>query len=115
MVSGLRTSGSRKKRERRTSGNGKKPGEQSRESARQDLSPRWAVAAGSRAEAKTISNLIDDVFGRVLVLTRAGEDKWTPDPASRLAAGDELLVVATRRGLGELVRRSSRTGKELVP
>jgi len=73
------------------------------------------VAAGSRAEAKTITHLIDDVFGRVLVLTRAGEDKWTPDPSSPLAAGDELLVVATRRGLGELVRRSSRTGKELVP
>jgi hypothetical protein len=48
------------------------------------------------------------------MLARGDDQTWTPDAQTDLAAGDDLLVVATRRGLGELVRRTSATGKELT-
>jgi Trk K+ transport system NAD-binding subunit len=71
------------------------------------------VSAGSKAARLSIGQLTEDVFGRVLRHGRGAEQTWTPDADSRLAAGDELLVVATRRGLGELVRRTSADGKEM--
>jgi Trk K+ transport system NAD-binding subunit len=73
-----------------------------------------SVAAGSRFEKRNVSQLTDDVYGRVLMLGRGDDQTWTPDAQTDLAAGDDLLVVATRRGLGELVRRTSATGKELT-
>jgi Trk K+ transport system NAD-binding subunit len=72
------------------------------------------VAAGSRSDGRKIDQLTEDVYGRVLMLARRGEQSWTPDADIELAGSDELLVVATRRGLGELVRRTSRDGKELA-
>jgi len=72
------------------------------------------VAAGGKVEGKSITRLTDDVYGRVLTLTHGEEQVWSPEPDTVLAAGDELMVVATRRGLGELVRRTSADGKEFA-
>jgi Trk K+ transport system NAD-binding subunit len=73
-----------------------------------------SVAAGARFAKRKIGQLTDDVYGRVLMLARGDEQTWTPAAETVLAAGDELLVIATRRGLGELVRRTSASGKELT-
>jgi uncharacterized protein with PhoU and TrkA domain len=73
-----------------------------------------SVAAGSHYEQQKIGQLIDDVYGRVLMLARGDQQTWAPDAQTDLEAGDDLLVVATRRGLGELVRRTSASGKELT-
>lgn len=43
---------------------------------------------------------------RVLSLCRDGTTRWTPDLSKRLAVGDTLLVLATRRGLAAAVERS---------
>jgi Trk K+ transport system NAD-binding subunit len=72
-----------------------------------------SVAGGSRAEGHTIQEVTDDVYGRVLLVERDAESTWKPEAGVRLQPGDDLLVVATRRGLGELVRRTSADGKEL--
>ena len=74
-----------------------------------------SVLASSRFENRKIGQLTDDVYGRVLMQARGEEQTWKPDADSKLEARDELLVVATRRGLGELVRRTSADGKEFSP
>ncbi len=49
---------------------------------------------------------------RVIALQRAvgGELEWQPDPETRLAAGNQLVVVSTSAGLEELLTRSVGSG-----
>ncbi len=63
------------------------------------------VVEGAEAEGRDIDWLQADVYGRVLMLGRAGQQTWCPPPGTRLEAGDGLLVVATRKGLDGFLKR----------
>lgn len=59
------------------------------------------VEPGSWAEGKTIAGLESSAEGRVLLLSNGGTQHWRPAKDTPLAAGQELVVVVTRRGLAE--------------
>ena len=69
------------------------------------------VDAGSRAEGATVSDLEDGVEGRVLFAGRGeGEKVARPSTDEVLCAGQELLVVATRHGLSQILDRVEQSG-----
>jgi voltage-gated potassium channel Kch len=68
-----------------------------------------AVLPGSEAAAKSIAWLLDGPFARVLLVTRNGQQSWRPEDAFELQAGDELVLVSTRKGLDEVLRRTEVT------
>jgi Trk K+ transport system NAD-binding subunit len=61
------------------------------------------IAAGCWAEGKSIDRLEERAGGRAVALTAGAGHVWCPDRTSSLAAGDELLIVATREGLAHFV------------
>jgi Trk K+ transport system NAD-binding subunit len=70
--------------------------------------------AGSQAEGHPIAILEDGTETRVLVLTSGDQPTWRPPWDTVLAAGQELTIIATRRGyaqaiasLGGLPRRTA--------
>lgn len=67
---------------------------------------RSTVAAGSEAEGRDLAWLQDGPYARVIALSRGEERTWSPPAESVLEAGDELVVVATRKGLDGLLRRT---------
>ena len=67
---------------------------------------RSTVAAGAEAEGRDLAWLQDGPYARVILLRRGEEQTWAPGPDTVLAAGDELAVVATRKGLDGLLRRT---------
>lgn len=68
------------------------------------------VEAGSQAEGDTVSTLGDPAESRVLVLTDGDEATWSPPPETRLAAGQEVTIVATRRGLAQVLANTAVDG-----
>jgi len=70
------------------------------------------IEPGSWAEGRSISELSGAFEGRILLVERKSEPpKWCPSPDYRLAPGDEIALVATRKGLVEAVR-VTRTSNE---
>jgi Trk K+ transport system NAD-binding subunit len=69
------------------------------------------VGAGSALDGATVSLANEVGAVRVIALTTDDSRKtvWSPPPNYVLAAGDVLLIVATRGGLGALLRRSGST------
>ena len=67
---------------------------------------RARVHAGSEAAGKSLERLLDGPYARVLTLRRHGEESWRPDPAAVVEAGDELVLVSTRKALDEVLRRT---------
>jgi Trk K+ transport system NAD-binding subunit len=66
------------------------------------------VERGSRAEGSSISELEGAFEGRVLLVERNGAtQQWRPKPDNSLAPGDDIALVATRKGLVEAVRITS--------
>jgi len=70
------------------------------------------VCAGSAIGTPPLSAADDTGEVRVIALTpgRAARTVWHPPADHRLRADDELLVVATRAGLGRLLTRTSVDG-----
>ena len=74
---------------------------------------RVPVEAGSAAEGSTVT--AEEAAGsrvelggcRVLALVVGDEVRWDPAPGDTVAAGTELVVVATRRGLAAVVQRGT--------
>jgi Trk K+ transport system NAD-binding subunit len=72
---------------------------------------RVPIEPGSEADGSTIAqeesaaSRIERGGCRVLALVDAADIHWKPQAEMRVAAGQELYVVATRRGLAALVRR----------
>ncbi len=63
------------------------------------------VGSGSWAAGRTIQDVDSAFHGRILLVEREGEaQKWCPKPDYCLAPGDQLGLVATRRGLVEAVQ-----------
>ena len=67
---------------------------------------RATVAEGSEAAGRTVAWLEDGPYARVLKLNRAGTGRWKPEPATVLESGDRLVLVATRKGLDGILRRT---------
>jgi Trk K+ transport system NAD-binding subunit len=64
---------------------------------------RTRVEAGSQAEGRPITDLEDGTETRVLVLTSDDHRTWRPPRDTVLIAGQELTIVATRRGYAQAV------------
>ena len=75
--------------------------------ARMLVVARSTVAEGAEVAGQDLAWLHAGPYARVLQLCRNGRATWVPDPATRLEAGDELVVVATRKGLDGLLRRTA--------
>jgi Trk K+ transport system NAD-binding subunit len=65
-----------------------------------------SVFDSADAKGRTVEWLLDGPFARVLLLTRGSVQTWRPAPATVLEAGDELVLVSTRKGLDEVLRRT---------
>jgi Trk K+ transport system NAD-binding subunit len=70
---------------------------------------RARIVDGSDAAGTTIERLLDGPYARVLTLKHEGVDTLRPEPQVILAAGDELVMVSTRKGLDEVLRRTGVT------
>ncbi len=64
---------------------------------------RTEVEEGSAVAGMDVATLERTTEARVLVLSTGHGEKWRPTPATRLAPGDALTIVATRTGLGQVV------------
>jgi Trk K+ transport system NAD-binding subunit len=67
---------------------------------------RATVVEGSHAAGKNVEWLLDGPYARVLVVKRGDEETWRPGPEVELGAGDELVMVSTRKALDEILRRT---------
>jgi Trk K+ transport system NAD-binding subunit len=66
------------------------------------------IETGSWAEGRSVGELEGVFEGRVLLVERAGEAQiWCPPPDYSLASGDEIALIAPRKGLVEAVRMTS--------
>jgi Trk K+ transport system NAD-binding subunit len=75
---------------------------------------RTAIAAGSKADGRTIGWLEDGPYARVVKVDHGEEALWKPDREVTLTAGDQLLLVATRKGLDGVLRRTERTAEPVT-
>jgi Trk K+ transport system NAD-binding subunit len=63
------------------------------------------VQPGSWAEGRTIADVQSAFEGYILLVERANEPRtWCPSATFIVRPGDELALVATRKGLTEAVR-----------
>lgn len=68
------------------------------------------VVAGSSAAGKSIESLLDGPYARVLTFRRGETWNWRPEAAGTvLEVDDELVLVSTRKGLDEVLRRTEQT------
>jgi Trk K+ transport system NAD-binding subunit len=67
------------------------------------------IGAGSALEGRPLSAADDVGEARIIALTPRGGSRtqWPPPPGHLLRPGDELVVVATRVGLGRLLTRTT--------
>ncbi len=67
---------------------------------------RTCLESGSGAEGETVAGLEESTEARVLLLADDGRECWLPPKESVLVAGQELVVVATRKGLTQVLERT---------
>jgi voltage-gated potassium channel Kch len=67
---------------------------------------RATVADGAGAAGKSVGWLLDGPYARVLLVKRGEDQTWRPGSEVVLMAGDELVMVSTRKGLDEILRRT---------
>ena len=67
---------------------------------------RATVVVGADAAGKSVEWLLDGPYARVLMVKRGEEETWRPGPEVELLGGDELVLVSTRKGLDEILRRT---------
>lgn len=74
---------------------------------------RVPVEDGSRADGSTVereegsASSVERGGCRILAILDRNEVSWRPDRSARVVAGQELVLVATRRGLAESLRRAT--------
>ncbi|HEY0071526.1 MAG TPA: NAD(P)-binding protein [Chloroflexia bacterium] len=61
------------------------------------------IERGSWAEGKSIAEVQEAIEGRAILLLDRGQKSWRPDRLRVLAAGQELVVAATRAGFARFV------------
>jgi len=67
---------------------------------------RATVVEGANAEGRSVGWLLDGPYARVLMVKRGEAETWRPGPEVALLGGDELVLVSTRKGLDEILRRT---------
>jgi Trk K+ transport system NAD-binding subunit len=67
---------------------------------------RATVVENAAAAGKNVEWLLDGPYARVLLVRRGEEPTWRPGPEVVLQPGDELVMVSTRKGLDEILRRT---------
>ncbi len=67
---------------------------------------RATVGEGTAAAGRNVEWLLDGPYARVLMVKRGEEQTWRPGPGVELVPGDELVLVSTRKGLDEILRRT---------
>ncbi len=67
---------------------------------------RTRVDPGTTAVGETVAGLEESTEARVLLLAGDGPDGWLPSKDTVLVAGQELVVVATRKGLAQVLERT---------
>ncbi|MDQ6919710.1 MAG: potassium channel protein [Candidatus Dormibacteraeota bacterium] len=67
---------------------------------------RASVIENAAAAGKRVEWLLDGPYARVLMVRRGEDETWRPRPEVELQAGDELVMVSTRKGLDEILRRT---------
>ncbi len=67
---------------------------------------RTCVEPDSRADGKSVADLEQLTEARVLLLVGNGRQCWLPPKETLLAARQELVVVATRKGLTQVLERT---------
>jgi voltage-gated potassium channel Kch len=67
---------------------------------------RATVVEGADAEGRSVEWLLDGPYARVLMVKQGAEETWRPGPEVTLLGGDELVLVSTRKGLDEILRRT---------
>ena len=67
---------------------------------------RATVVDGADAAGKSVEWLLDGPYARVLMVKRGEAETWRPGPEVELLSGDELVLVSTRKGLDEILRRT---------
>ena len=64
------------------------------------------VVENAAAAGRNVAWLLDGPYARVLLIRRGEEQTWRPGPEVELLAGDQLVMVSTRKGLDEILRRT---------
>jgi len=64
------------------------------------------VVENAAAAGRNVEWLLDGPYARVLLIRRGEEQTWRPGPEVELLAGDQLVLVSTRKGLDEVLRRT---------
>jgi Trk K+ transport system NAD-binding subunit len=64
------------------------------------------VVENAAAAGRNVAWLLDGPYARVLLIRRGEEQTWRPGPKVELLAGDQLVLVSTRKGLDEVLRRT---------
>ena len=67
---------------------------------------RATVVEGAVAAGKNVAWLLDGPYARVLMVKRGEDQTWRPGSEVVLLAGDELVMVSTRKALDEILRRT---------
>jgi voltage-gated potassium channel Kch len=67
---------------------------------------RATVVDSADAAGKSVGWLLDGPYARVLMVKRGEEETWRPGSEVQLLGGDELVMVSTRKGLDEILRRT---------
>ncbi len=65
-----------------------------------------AVVENAAAAGRNVEWLLEGPYARVLLIRRGEEQTWRPGPEVELLAGDQLVMVSTRKGLDEILRRT---------
>jgi hypothetical protein len=61
------------------------------------------IEKGSWAEGRSVGQLQQTLEARAILLSDNGREMWRPDPLGILSAGQELVLVTTRRGFARFV------------
>ena len=67
---------------------------------------RVRVEPGTTAVGETVAELEESTEARVLLLAGDGRECWLPSKEAVIVAGQELVVVATRKGLTQILERT---------
>ncbi|HEX6487884.1 MAG TPA: NAD-binding protein [Candidatus Dormibacteraeota bacterium] len=70
---------------------------------------RATVKEGAQANGRHLGWLVDGPYARILKVEQDGVAEWMPNPERPVTAGDELVVVATRKGLDGVLARTEPT------
>jgi Trk K+ transport system NAD-binding subunit len=67
------------------------------------------IDQASEADGQTVATLENSFEGRVLMISKNGTQTWHPPTNSAISAGDDVTIVATRKGLVRVLSMTARS------